>query len=157
MFLSFIINKGIINYLICQTEGIYLAHPCDKIFKRDYNCIPKAQHVSGVNSVASVLWLQYVLHVMLLLISVLYFYNIYFPKCVCAVLIMAVLRSFVKLCFPSKLLRYFLNDLEIFPVAPIITGIKFLFTFHISSVSIVTYLNYNIFRCCYYCYCCHQR
>jgi hypothetical protein len=34
------------------------------------------------------------------------------------------------------LLTYFLNDFEMFPVAPIITGITFVFTFHIRCISI---------------------
>jgi hypothetical protein len=32
------------------------------------------------------------------------------------------------------LLTYFLNDFEIVPVAPIITGITFVFTFHMSCL-----------------------
>ena len=31
-------------------------------------------------------------------------------------------------CFPGTLLRYFLNDFEMVPVVPIITGITFVFT-----------------------------
>jgi hypothetical protein len=34
------------------------------------------------------------------------------------------------------LLRYFLNDFEIAPVAPIITGITFVFTFHMHRIHI---------------------
>ena len=35
------------------------------------------------------------------------------------------------------LLTYFLNDFEMVPVAPIITGITFVFTFHMRCISIV--------------------
>jgi hypothetical protein len=35
------------------------------------------------------------------------------------------------------LLKYFLNDFEMVPVAPIITGITFVFTFHMRCISIV--------------------
>ena len=35
------------------------------------------------------------------------------------------------------LLTYFLNDIEIVPVAPIITGITFVFTFHIIIIIII--------------------
>ena len=35
------------------------------------------------------------------------------------------------------LLRYCLSDFEIVPVAPVITGITFAFTFHIRCVSVV--------------------
>jgi hypothetical protein len=35
------------------------------------------------------------------------------------------------------LLTYFLNDFEIVPVAPIITGNNFVFTFHMRCISII--------------------
>jgi hypothetical protein len=35
------------------------------------------------------------------------------------------------------LLTYFLNDFEIVPVAPIITGINLVFTFHVRYISII--------------------
>jgi hypothetical protein len=37
------------------------------------------------------------------------------------------------------LLTYFLNDFEMVPVAPIITGITFVFTFHLCCISIVRF------------------
>jgi hypothetical protein len=40
------------------------------------------------------------------------------------------------------LLTYFLNEFEIVPVAPIITGITFVFTFHMRCISIVIYYYY---------------
>ena len=40
---------------------------------------------------------------------------------------------------------YFLNDFEIVPVAPIITGITFAFTFHMRSIFIVRSLYFRIF------------
>jgi len=55
----------------------------------------------------------------------------------CAVLNMAVFCSSLTLCFPGMLLTYFVNDFEIVPVAPIITGITFVFTFHIRCIFIV--------------------
>jgi hypothetical protein len=42
------------------------------------------------------------------------------------------------------LLRYFLYDFEMVPVAPIITRITFVFTFHMRCISVVRSL------CCYY-------
>ena len=45
----------------------------------------------------------------------------------CAVPNMAVFWSFLTSCFPGMLLTYFLNDFEIVPVAPVITGITFVF------------------------------
>jgi hypothetical protein len=41
---------------------------------------------------------------------------------------MAVFCSSLTLWFPGMLLTYFLNDFEVVPVAPIITGIAFVFT-----------------------------
>jgi len=43
------------------------------------------------------------------------------------------------------LLTYFLNNFEMVPVAPFITGITFVFTFHMHYISIVRYLYFRIF------------
>jgi hypothetical protein len=43
------------------------------------------------------------------------------------------------------LLRYFLNDFEMVPVSPVITGIKFVFTFHMCCIYIVRSLYLGIF------------
>ena len=48
-------------------------------------------------------------------------------------------------CFPGMLLTFFLNDFEIVPVVPIITGITFVFTFHMRCISIVRSLYFRIF------------
>jgi hypothetical protein len=51
------------------------------------------------------------------------------------------------------LLTYFLNDFEMVPVAPIITGISSVFTFHMRCISIVRSLYFRIFSAyCYYYY-----
>jgi hypothetical protein len=51
------------------------------------------------------------------------------------------------------LLTYFLNDFEMVPVAPIITGITLVFTFHMHCISIVrSYYYYYYYY--YYCCCC---
>ena len=44
---------------------------------------------------------------------------------------MAVFWRSLNLCFPGMLLTYFLNDFEIVPVAPTITGFTFVFTFQL--------------------------
>jgi len=46
----------------------------------------------------------------------------------CAVPNMAVFCSSLTSCSPGMLLMYFLNDFEIVPGAPIITGVTFVFT-----------------------------
>jgi len=58
----------------------------------------------------------------------------------CAVPNMAVFCSSLTSCFPSMLLTYFLNYFEIVPVAPTITGITFVFTFHMRCISIIILL-----------------
>jgi len=49
-------------------------------------------------------------------------------RSMCAVPNMAVFCSSLISWFPAMLLTYFLNDFEMVPVAPIITGITFAFT-----------------------------
>jgi hypothetical protein len=58
---------------------------------------------------------------------------------------MAVFCSFLTSCFPGTLLRYFLNDFQMVPVVPIITGITFVCTFHMRCISIVMSLYIRIF------------
>jgi hypothetical protein len=48
-------------------------------------------------------------------------------------------------CFPGMLPRYFLNDFEMVPVTPIITGITFVFTLHKRCISIVRSLRFRKF------------
>jgi hypothetical protein len=64
---------------------------------------------------------------------------------VCAVPNMAVLCISLTLWIPATLLRYFLNDFEMVPVAPVITGITFVFTFHMRCIYIVRSLYFKIF------------
>ena len=73
----------------------------------------------------------------------------YFPQYVCAVPSMAVFCSSLTSCFPGMLLMYFLNDYEIVPVAPIITGITFVFTFHMRCISVVRLLLYDMYVSCH--------
>jgi len=63
----------------------------------------------------------------------------------CAVPNMAVFCSSLTSRFPGMLLTYFLNDFEIVPVAPIITGITFVFTFHMRCISVVRSIYFTIF------------
>ena len=60
----------------------------------------------------------------------------------CAVPNMAVFWSSLTSYFPGMLLTYFLNDFEIVPVAPIITGITFVFTFHMRCISIIIIIEF---------------
>jgi hypothetical protein len=95
-----------------------------------YNCIPATNRVSTVCSVAAVLYLQFVLHVMLFcMLNVLYL-CIITSRSMCAVPSMAVFCSFLISCFPVMLLGYCLSDFQTVPVAPIITAISFASTIH---------------------------
>ena len=75
-------------------------------------------------------------------LNLLYFYISTF-RSMCAVSNLAVFCNYSTSCFPGILLTYFLNDFEIVPVAPIITGITFVFTFHMPSISIVRSLYFR--------------
>jgi hypothetical protein len=64
----------------------------------------------------------------------------------------AVFCSSLTSWFPGMLLTYFLNDFEIVPVAPIITGITFVFTFHMYYYSTFTLHMYYFYYYYYYYY-----
>ena len=88
----------------------------------------------------------YLFMVLISLVSVLnllYFYISTF-RSMCAVPSMAVFCSSFTSCFPGMLLTYFLNNFEIVPVAPIITGITLIFTFHMRCISVVRSLYFRI-------------
>ena len=77
-------------------------------------------------------------------LNLLYFYISTFRN-MCAVPNMAVFCNFLTSWFSGMLFTYFLNDFEIVPVIPIITGITFVFTFHMRCISIVRSLYFRIF------------
>jgi hypothetical protein len=58
---------------------------------------------------------------------------------------MAVFCSSLTSRFPGMLLTCFLNDFEMVPVAPLITGITRVFTFYMRCISIVRSLYFKIF------------
>ena len=93
-----------------------------------YTYIPETNYVPREYSVAAILLLLFMVLISLVL-NLLYFYVSTF-RSMCAVPNMAVFCSSLTSWFPGMFLTYFLNDFEIVPVAPIITGITFVFTFH---------------------------
>ena len=101
-----------------------------------YTYIPETNYVPREYSVAAILLLLFMVLISLRVLNLLYFYISTF-RSVCAVPNMAVFFSSLTSCFLGMLLTYFLNDFEIVPVAPIITGITFVFTFHMRCISIV--------------------
>ena len=102
-----------------------------------YTYIPETNYVPRQYSVAAILLLLFM--VLISLVSVLYLMYFYIStfRIMCTVPNMAVFCSSFTSCFPGMLLTYFLNDFEIVTVAPIITGITFVFTFHMRCISIV--------------------
>ena len=102
-----------------------------------YTYIPETNYVPRKYSVAVILLLLFMVLISLVsVLNLLYFYISTF-RSMCAGPNIAVFCSSLTSCFPGMLLTYFLNDFEIVPVASIITGITFVFTFHMRCVSIV--------------------
>ena len=116
------------------------------IFMRGiYTYIPETNYVLREYSVAAILLLLFMVLIPLVsVLNLLYFYISTF-RSMCAVPNMGVFCSSLTSCFPGMLLTYFLNDFEIVPVAPIITGITFVFTFHMRCISVVRPLYFRIF------------
>ena len=107
--------------------------------------IPQTNYVPRKHGVAAILLFLFM--VLISLVSVLnlsYFYISTF-RSMCAVPNIVVFCSSLTSWFPGMLLTYFLNVFEIVPVAPIITGITFVFTFHMRCISIVKSLYFKTF------------
>ena len=116
-----------------------------RIYAGYFQLYPERNHVSREYSVAAILlFLIMVLVSLVPVLNLLYFYISTF-RSMCAVPNMAVFCSSLTSCSPGMLLTYFLNDSEIVPVAPIINGITFVFTFHMRCISIVRSLYFRIF------------
>jgi len=91
-----------------------------------YTYITETNYVLKEYSVEAVLLLLYMVFISLVSVfNLLYFYISTF-RSMCAVPNMAVFCSSLTSWFLGMLLTYFLDDFEIVPVAPIITGITLL-------------------------------
>ena len=109
-----------------------------------YTYIPETNYVPREYSVAAILLLLFMVLISLVpVLNLLYFYISTF-RSMCTVPNMAVFCGSLISCFPGMLLTYFLNDFEIVPVAHIITGITFVFTFHMRCISVVRSIFYNL-------------
>jgi len=113
------------------------------LFVPETNCVPRQYSVAAI-----LLLLLMVLISLVSVLNLLFFYINTF-RSMCAVPSTAVFCSSLTSCFPGMLLTYFLNDFEILPVAPVITGITFVFTFHMRCVSIGSSLYFRIFSASY--------
>jgi len=107
--------------------------------------IPETNHVPRGYTVAAILSLLFMVPLCLVPALVLLFFYVSTFRSMCAVPNMAVFCSSLTSWFPGMSLKYFLNDLEMVPVAPIITGITLVFTFHMRCISIVRSLYFKIF------------
>jgi hypothetical protein len=66
-------------------------------------------------------------------------------RSMCAVPNMTVFCSSLTSWFPGMSLTYFLNDLQIVPVAPFITGITLAFTCHMCCISLLLLLLFHYY------------
>ena len=113
----------LLNFLILNIIIIYF-------MKGIYTYIPETNRVPKEYSVSAILSSLFMVSISLVpALALLYFYVTIFQS-MCAVPNMAVFCSSFTSWFPGMLLMYFLNDFEMVPVAPIITGITLVFTFH---------------------------
>ena len=116
-----------------------------------YTHIPETNYVPREYSVATILLFLFMVLISLVsVMNLLYLYISNF-RSMCAVPNMAVFCSSLTSWFPGMLLTYFLNVFEIVPVAPIITGITFVFAFHMRCISTVRSLYYYYYYYYYNC------
>ena len=109
-----------------------------------YTYIPETNHVPREYNVSAVLSLLFMVSISLVpALALLYFYVSTF-RSTCAVPNMAVFCSSFTSSFPGMLLMYFLNGFEMVPVAPFVTGITLVFTFHMRCISIVRSLYFVV-------------
>jgi len=76
--------------------------------------------------------------------NVSYFYISAFRN-MCAVPNMNVFSSYLTSYLPGTFLTHFPNNFQTVPVAPVITGITFVYTFYKSCISLVRSLYFRIF------------
>jgi hypothetical protein len=87
-----------------------------------YTYIPETNHVPKEHNVAAILLLLFLVPISLApALALMYFYISTF-RSVCVVPSVAVFWSCWTPWFPGMVLTYFLNDFEMVPVTPIITG-----------------------------------
>ena len=106
-----------------------------------YTYIPETNHVPREYSVSAILSLLFMVSISLVPALVLLYFYVSTFRSMFTVPNMAVFCSSFTSWFPGMLLMYFLNDFEMVPVAPIITG-----TTLVSSTCVVFLLSgpYNL-------------
>jgi len=103
-----------------------------------YTYIPETNYIPREYNVAAILLLLFM--VLISLVSVLNLLHFYIStfRSMCAVPNMAVFCSSLTSCFPGMLFTYFLNDLEIAPVAPLLLLLLLLL---LNDISVLNYSN----------------
>ena len=122
----------------------YYHHHC-LLYQGSHTHIPETNHVPRGYTVATIVSLLFIVPLCLVPALVLLFFYVGTFRSMCAVPSMAVFCSSLTSWFPGMSLTYFLNDLEMVPVAPFVTGITLVFTFHMRCISIVRSLYFKIF------------
>ena len=102
-----------------------------------YTYIPETNYVPREYGVAAILFFLFMALISLVSVLNLLYFCIGTFRSMCAVPNMAVFCSSLTSWFPGMSLTYFLSHFKIVPVAPIITGITFVFTFHCSYIIII--------------------
>jgi len=75
-----------------------------------HNCILETNHVSNTYNVSTILYLQFMVHIILLsMLNILYF-RISTSRSRCTEPNVAVFCSSFTLCYPDRQLRFFLSD-----------------------------------------------
>ena len=130
-----------ITIIIIIIINCYCYHNHHHLLMQDiHTYIPETNYTPTEYSVAAILLLLFMVLISLVsVLNLLYFYVSTF-RSMCTVPNMAVLWSSLTSCFPGMLLTYFLNDFEIVPVAPIIIGITFVFTFHMRCIFLLPWI-----------------
>ena len=125
------------SVLACYYYYYYYYIIIDSFTQSIHTRIPETNHVRGGYIVAAILSLLFMVPLFLVpALAVLFFYVSTF-RSMCAVSIMAVFCSSLTSWFPGMSLTYFLNDLEMVPFAPVVTGITLVFTFHMHCIIII--------------------
>ena len=108
-----------------------------------YTHIPETNYAPREYGIAAILLFLFMVFISLVsVLNLLHFYiSTFRNRLQCPIWLFSVVPSW----FPGIFLMYFLNIFEIVQGVPIITGITFVFTFHMSCISIVKSLHFRIF------------
>jgi hypothetical protein len=111
-----------------------------------FTYIPDTNLAPKEYSVAAILSLLFMVPISLVPVLALIYFYINTFRSMCAVPNMAVFRSSLTSWFPGMVFTYFLNDLEMVPVAPIITGIIIIIIIKFTYVIDVFFVSLNFTR-----------